>query len=134
MKLEVVILLLNSASSQDLFDQSEILEIDNSSSWPSGGLNWISIGDYGFKGRTGQKLVAAQMDLIAGQESIDFILGLGDNFYEPDGIKSADDDAWNTHWANIYQSLPNLSKLTWYGVLGNHDYNNDGLMAELQYC
>ena len=74
------------------------------------------------------------MDLIAGQESIDFILGLGDNFYEPDGIKSADDDAWNTHWANIYQSLPNLSKLTWYGVHGNHDYNNDGLMAELQYC
>jgi len=30
---------------------------------------------------------------------------------------------WSKIWDQIYNSQPNLKKLDWYGVLGNHDYN-----------
>ena len=69
------------------------------------------------------------MDEIAAAEEIDFVLGTGDNFYGPDGVTGINDPAWNTHWADIYQTKESLGKLSWYGVIGNHDYNADGLLS-----
>ena len=73
------------------------------------------------------------MELIAFTEHIDFILGTGDNFYDPDGVTGVDDPNWNTHWAKIFHLKPSLSYLPWYGVIGNHDYNADGLLSEFKY-
>jgi hypothetical protein len=53
------------------------------------------------------------------------VIGTGDNFYHPDGVLGVDDPVWHTHWANIYQTKDHLKYLTWYGVLGNHDYNTE---------
>jgi hypothetical protein len=35
------------------------------------------------------------MDEIAGESNISFIIGVGDNFYNPDGVTSVDDPAWD---------------------------------------
>ena len=72
-------------------------------------------------------LVAEKMNEIASQEKISFIIGTGDNFYNPDGVTSVNDNNWNTHWADIYPIKKHLKGLPWFGVLGNHDYNNTGL-------
>ena len=77
--------------------------------------------------------MAAKMEEVAATEKIDFVLGTGDNFYAPDGVSGIDDPNWNTHWANIFQTKTNLGKLPWYGVIGNHDYNGEGLLSEFQY-
>ncbi len=61
------------------------------------------------------------------------MIGTGDNFYTPDGIKGVDDPAWHTHWANIYQTKENLKDLLWYGSLGNHDYNTKHQYAYFFY-
>jgi len=42
------------------------------------------------------------MNFIAGYHNIDFIMGVGDNFYNPDGVRSIDDINWDIHWADIY--------------------------------
>ena len=34
-------------------------------------------------------------------EDIDFILGVGDNFYE-EGVTSVDDPIWNNNWRNVF--------------------------------
>ena len=38
-----------------------------------------------------------------------------------------------TDFGDIYQSLPNLQNLTWYGVVGNNDFSEIGLESELFY-
>ena len=66
------------------------------------GYKFIVIGDYGFSNTTGQWLVAEKMEEIASIEQINFILGTGDNFYDPDGVTGVNDPNWDTHWRLIY--------------------------------
>ena len=96
-------------------------------------LSWLVIGDYGFQGLPGQLAVAERMEIVAKDHNVDFVIGTGDNFYNPDGVTSVEDNAWNQHWADVYQWRPTMSKLKWYGVLGNHDYNTKNLTAEFLY-
>lgn len=42
------------------------------------------------------------MSEISLQNDIQFIIGTGDNFYNPDGVSSIQDDAWDSHWRLIY--------------------------------
>ena len=42
------------------------------------------------------------MEAIASKEKISFVLGVGDNFYDPDGVKGIDDPNWDSHWRLIY--------------------------------
>lgn len=65
-------------------------------------LKWITIGDYGFDRVPGQLAAAAKMEQIASSEHIDFIMGTGDNFYNPNGVSGLNDKNWDTHWANVY--------------------------------
>lgn len=38
---------------------------------------------------------------MAEEVNADFIIGTGDNFYEPDGVSGLDDVAWQEKWANV---------------------------------
>lgn len=75
------------------------------------------------------------MDEIAGIINADFIIGTGDNFYNPDGVFSVDDPAWNSHWRDIYKdnSKKYIKNLIWYSTLGNHDLNSPDIYAEFIY-
>lgn len=63
---------------------------------------------------------------------VDFILGLGDNFY-PYGVYDQDDHRFRTLWRDIFllPSYPYL-RVPWRMILGNHDYMGDP-DAQIQY-
>lgn len=51
-----------------------------------------------------------------------FVIALGDNFYN-NGVTGYSDYMWEYVWKAVYHgSYRNLYDLTWYPVLGNHDY------------
>jgi len=54
-------------------------------------------------------------------------LNTGDNYYYPGGRSRLPNTAWEVHWKKVYHKSEFLKNLNWYGVLGNHDYNNIGL-------
>mmetsp|Transcript_3197 Transcript_3197/g.295 ORF Transcript_3197/g.295 Transcript_3197/m.295 type:complete len:104 (+) Transcript_3197:220-531(+) len=60
------------------------------------------------------------------------VLSLGDNFYS-NGVESIDDPLWDKAYANIYPKMSYLKDLTWYGVIGNHDFRGLGLFTEFEY-
>jgi hypothetical protein len=37
-------------------------------------------------------------------------------------LHGANDTALDVQWSKVYDQFPSLANLTWYGVLGNHDY------------
>ena len=43
------------------------------------------------------------------------------------------DKTWDDHWINVYLVHNKLSKLTWYGVMGNNDYNNKQHIIQPQF-
>lgn len=55
------------------------------------------------------------------------VLSLGDNFYS-NGVESLDDPLWDKAYANIYPKMSYLKDLTWYGVIGNHDFRGLGII------
>lgn len=64
--------------------------------------------------------------------SPEFIISLGDNFYD-NGVLSTNDTPWITHWKNVYlKNFTNL-RIPWYPVFGNHDYGygDEGLQAQI---
>lgn len=52
--------------------------------------------------------------------NIDFVIGLGDNFYDA-GLTDVNSTRWNTTWLNVYNRPP-LSVVKWYLTAGNHDH------------
>jgi acid phosphatase len=89
----------------------------------AGGLNFLVFGDWGREGQPEQRAVAAQMGTAAAAIGAQFVLSVGDNFYEH-GVKSVDDPQWQTSFEKIY-TAPSL-QIPWHIVLGNHDYHGDG--------
>jgi acid phosphatase len=62
----------------------------------------------------------------------DFILALGDNFYE-NGVNSTTDPQWEKTWrANWVDPFPQMAGVPWYPVLGNHDYHQGVQAAKTQ--
>ena len=86
---------------------------------------FFTLGDWGGYTPSSIKMmnnIAEQMSFVAKYKPPLFLSALGDNFYDR-GIESADDERWNTHYYDIYiKPYPNLHNLTWYPILGNHDY------------
>lgn len=76
--------------------------------------------------KTAQKQVASLMEQIAQSSGKppDFILILGDNFYDW-GVGSADNKMFDTNFHAIYQDphLGTISKIPCFVILGNHDEN-----------
>lgn len=94
-------------------------------------ISFLAIGDWGWDGAHDQLGVAKQMGVTGADIASQFVLSLGDNFYE-NGVRSVNDPQWKTSFENIY-TAPVLQR-RWYAVLGNHDYNTPGdPQAQIDY-
>lgn len=87
-------------------------------------VRFIAVGDTG-KGNEAQYAVAEAMREKCEADGCDFVVLLGDNVYD-DGISSVDDPQWQTKFEEPYADLD----LPFYAVLGNHDYNKNGLSSD----
>lgn len=121
---------------EPLSGQSEVINQQETPAWtfPSPHqsekkLTFLAVGDAG-TGEEPQKVVAAGMSRVASARSAQFVLYLGDNFYET-GVSSAADPLWKTAFEDIY-TQPSL-QIPFYAVLGNHDYYGNE-EAELEYA
>jgi acid phosphatase len=94
----------------------------------SAGLNFLVFGDWGRHGERDQVEVAMQMEIAANTMRPQFIISVGDNFYER-GVASTEDPQWQKTFENVYIA-PSL-QVPWYVALGNHDYlgNCDAQLA-----
>lgn len=91
-------------------------------------LEFMAVGDTG-TGSDGQEIVAASMRSYALRNPVDFVLLLGDNFYD-DGVDSITDHEFQDSFEEMYD--PAVLNMPFYVVLGNHDYRGD-VQAQLQY-
>jgi tartrate-resistant acid phosphatase type 5 len=96
-------------------------------------LRFIAMGDAG-EGNAGQYNVAAAIEQIcADKGGCEFVLYLGDNFYN-DGVSSVNDDQFQTKFEMPYADLD----MPFWVVMGNHDYGElsflwDKLEYEVEY-
>ena len=88
----------------------------------AGGLNFLVVGDWGREGDPTQLRVAEQMGIAGKAIGAQFVISVGDNFYEH-GVKTVDDPQWQTSFEKIY-TAPSL-QVPWHVVLGNHDYGGN---------
>eukprot|EP00475_Leptophrys_vorax_P035529 TRINITY_DN585_c0_g1_i1.p1 TRINITY_DN585_c0_g1~~TRINITY_DN585_c0_g1_i1.p1 ORF type:complete len:373 (-),score=100.81 TRINITY_DN585_c0_g1_i1:50-1168(-) len=99
----------------------------------SSSFNFLTVGDWG-EVNSDQSDVASAMADWAGQSAnqpINFIISVGDNFYQ-DGVSSVDDSQWQSTFSDVYNQYDSLKSLPWYAVLGNHDYHQNA-DAQIQY-
>ena len=81
-------------------------------------VRFIAMGDGG-EGNTNQYQNAAAIKTLCESKGCEFVLYLGDNFYN-DGVESVDDEQFQTKFELPYAELD----LPFYVVLGNHDYGS----------
>lgn len=62
------------------------------------------------------------------ENKCEFIMALGDNFYNH-GVFSADDERFETTWSNVYNHY-GIALLDWYVIVGNHDHGENGIDGE----
>jgi len=86
-----------------------------------GRVRFAVLGDGG-EGNDTQYLVGDAMHQVCETRGCDFVLYLGDNFYES-GVASVDDEQFQTKFEMPYADFD----VPFYVVLGNHDYGNGGL-------
>lgn len=96
----------------------------------AGPVSFLALGDFGRDGAAHQREVARQMGVEAGRIDSQFVVTLGDNFYN-DGVKSAVDPQWRSSFEDIY-TAKSLQK-PWLATLGNHDYRGNP-QAQLEYA
>lgn len=84
--------------------------------------NFIIHGDWGWNS-INQSLTAYEMGIFGDIIENKFVVALGDNFYG-DGVTDTHDELWDSAFHDIFIA-PSLTKVKWYGVLGNHDYHGN---------
>jgi len=84
----------------------------------SHGLNFFTLGDWGAV-NSDQHNVAEQLNIFAEKLNMEFLLALGDNFYDT-GVTSEKDPQWTKTYEDVY-NFTSLQK-PWYALLGNHDH------------
>jgi len=98
-------------------------------------LNFLAVGDWGGQDSSpyytsGQKSSATGMNTVASKIGSQFVLALGDNFYNA-GIKTNENDARFTNtFDNVYSGT--ALKTPWYVIAGNHDHSGN-VTAQIQY-
>lgn len=92
-------------------------------------LQFTALGDFG-TGGSGQRDVASGMTAKTRVDPIEFVLLLGDNFYE-NGVASVNDKQFQAKFEDVYNS-PSL-QVPFYAVLGNHDYRSNA-EAQVEYA
>jgi len=85
------------------------------------------LGDFGF-GSTNQKAVAAGMGKVAAQKNITAIFAMGDNLYG-----GTTHDRMVSRWREIYPDKYSSLRRPWYGMAGNHDWNNGDARREISF-
>ena len=88
-------------------------------------LTYFSIGDWGATPTSINqvKYVANVMSNYSIFHKPRFVVSLGDNFYE-DGVKNITDPKWDTSWYSMFiKPFPHLKHISWFSILGNHDYD-----------
>jgi UDP-2,3-diacylglucosamine pyrophosphatase LpxH len=85
-----------------------------------------------------QKYAATLLNEVCGEEGCQFIVGMGDNFY-PCGADAFESglNRFASDWQDVYQTTasPYISNLTWYNIVGNHDYGfNSSVDLQLEYA
>jgi len=103
-------------------------------------VRFLAMGDWGVAtysddiGGYWNEEVAAAMATYAGTYGIDFLMALGDNFYD-NGVASVTDELWTNLFTAVYDYK--YLKVPWYAVFGNHDYGSQGnagsLTAQINY-
>ena len=91
--------------------------------------HFFVLGDWGRRGKQHQQEVADQMIVQSKKLNAQFLVAVGDNFYD-DGVQSVTDSHWAESYTNVYKEL--ATKTDWYVALGNHDYRGKP-EAELAY-
>jgi hypothetical protein len=81
-------------------------------------VRFVALGDTG-AGNGAQYAVARVMETVCADQGCDFALLLGDNIYDV-GVSALDDAQWQEKFERPYSGLD----MTFYAVLGNHDYGN----------
>jgi len=84
-------------------------------------LRFIVMGDWG-DDNAEQFKVGSAMGKWCEENKCEFIVALGDNFYNH-GVFSADDERFKTTWSNVYEHY-GIALLDWYVIVGNHDHGN----------
>ncbi|XP_055954885.1 tartrate-resistant acid phosphatase type 5 [Patella vulgata] len=97
-------------------------------------LKFLVIGDWGGTDKfpyttVGQVSTARQMEQLAEKEHPEFVLALGDNFYN-DGVETVDDPRFQDTFENVYTSA--AINIPWYLIAGNHDYYGN-VSAQIAY-
>ncbi len=92
-------------------------------------LNFLAFGDWGRNGEKDQMDVATQMGIAAAATRAQFIVSVGDNFYE-NGVASVADAQWKTSFEYVYTAA--ALQVPWRVVLGNHDYHGN-TAAQIEY-
>lgn len=92
-------------------------------------LSFIALGDQG-RGGSSQKHVALLMNEKGEKDTLDFIITLGDNFYQR-GVKSVTDPQWLEKFEAMYD-LPSLH-VPFYASLGNHDHKDGNAHHQVEY-
>jgi len=89
---------------------------------PADGLNFLVFGDWGRNGEQDQRDVATQMGITAKDMRAQFIISVGDNFYE-NGVTSVKDPQWQSSFEKVYDAP--AFQVPWHVILGNHDYHGN---------
>jgi acid phosphatase len=93
-------------------------------------MSFLAVGDWGATAAGADaRAVAGQMEHVASDTAVQFVISTGDNFYN-DGVSSADDPLWSEAFENVYTG-PGLD-VPWFPVLGNHDHHSNP-DAEIAY-
>jgi tartrate-resistant acid phosphatase type 5 len=113
-------------------------ERDASSS--SSSLRFVALGDWGGNEAranlphpftsVAQRATAKALAKHVGKTQPQFLLSLGDNFYQS-GVQSVDDPRFNATFESVYGDAA-LAALPWYLVAGNHDHLGS-IAAQLAY-
>lgn len=98
---------------------------------------FYTIGDWGAFQQESiniMKKLSFQMSNCVKRKKPNFIITLGDNFYDR-GVKHINDPMWNTSWRDIFITpYENMQNIEWRATLGNHDYYGgyDSIEAQLE--
>ena len=99
-------------------------------------LTYYSIGDWGASSTSISqvKYVANVMSNYSHFHIPQFIVSLGDNFYE-NGVNDIYDTKWDSAWYSMFiKPYPQLKYIKWFSILGNHDYDGgmNSVLAEIE--
>lgn len=89
-----------------------------------GDLSFLVIGDWGGQDTApyttaGERALAKQIAKTAVSDNTQFVLAVGDNFYD-NGVESTDDSRFNTTFSDVFAAKS--LQVPWFVVAGNHDW------------